>query len=213
MGDRAVSRVVVATMRPRERGEAREETPAKRSSRFRLPRHLPALVAAACCVGAGVYAVARPGGPASEAMSRLTAGFEYDETLGRLQFVSNILPESAMVFLSGGDAQPEMTQPTSAQLTHAWDEREPWLEYACTGDVVACEDGEVMTVVRNREDEYTVRVLHENGYESIYSGLTQVDLRESDPVKAGQRVGSASGLAAFELRCNGLSVQPAFAAL
>ena len=209
-------------MRPRERREwSEEKKPRKRQPKPAqtlraariLPRHLPALAAAVCCVAAGAVAVVRENGNVSAVMSHLSAGFEYDETLGRLQFVSNILPESAMVFLAGGDTVEEMVQPTSAQIVHAWSEAEPWIEYACSGDVVSCQDGEVMTIVRNRQDEYTVRVLHESGYESIYSGLTQVGLKESDAVTAGQSVGMAGGFAAFELRRDGLSVQPVFSGL
>ena len=207
-------------MRPRERGEwsePKKRKQPKRVSRVRpariLPKHLPALAAAVCCVAAGVIAIVQENGNVSAVMSHLTAGFEYDETLGRLQFVSNILPQSAMVFLSGGDETTQIVQPTAADPVHAWSEAEPWLEYACSGEVVSCQDGEVMTIVRNRQDEYTVRVMHGSGYESIYSGLTSVDLQESDKVSAGQTVGTAKGFAAFELRRDGLSVQPVFGQL
>ena len=146
-------------------------------------------------------------------MSHVTAGFEYDDTLGRLQFVSNLLPESAMVFLSGGDETQKLTVPTSAKVSHAWTQEEPWLEYVCIGDVRACQDGEVMTIVKNRQDEYTVRVLHRDGYESIYSGLNAVHLNEQDTVSAGQQIGTAAGFTAFELRKDGLSVLPVFAGI
>ena len=100
--------------------------------------------------------------------------------------------------------------PTSAQIAHTWSQQEPWLEYACTGDIGSCKDGEVMTVVKNRSDEYTVRILHEGGYESVYSGLDTVSVGESSVVTAGQTIGTAAGFAAFELRKDGLSVLPVF---
>ncbi|MGN0776897.1 MAG: M23 family metallopeptidase [Candidatus Ventricola sp.] len=146
-------------------------------------------------------------------MSHVTAGFEYDDTLGRLQFVSNLLPESAMVFLSGGEDMQKLTVPTSAKVSHEWTQEEPWLEYACIGDVCACQDGEIMTIVKNRQDEYTVRVLHSDGYESIYSGLSAVHLKEQDTVSCGQQIGTSAGFAAFELRKDGLSVLPVFAGI
>lgn len=228
-GKKSVSRVVVSTMNPRERHDLTGSEEAERSSNHKigtkrartkgnrarmrvLPKHLPALAAAVCCLGIGAYAAVREGS-VSAVMSHLTAGFEYDETLGRLQFVRNVLPESAMVFLEGVDAEPEFLQPASGEVLHVWSEAEPWLEYGCFGEVSACMDGEVMTVVRNHNDAYTVRVMHENGYESLYSGLTGVSLRESDIVVTGQRIGDAGGDAAFELRKDGMSVQPVFAAL
>ena len=214
-----VQRVLVTTMSPREK-RAWDE-PGENGRRFTswkprrgarlLPKHLPALAAAVCCLGVGAYAAVREGS-VSAVMNHLSGGFEYDDTLGRLQFVSNILPQSAMVFLTGGDTQTEVLQPASGELVHAWSESEPWLEYACFGEVQACQDGEVMTVVRNRQDEYTVRVLHEDGCESIYSGLTNVSLSEADLVSAGQVIGAAGGNAAFEWRRDGLSVQPVFSA-
>ena len=70
-----------------------------------------------------------------------------------------------------------------------------------------------MTIVKNRQDEYTVRVLHRDGYESIYSGLNAVHLNEQDTVSAGQQIGTAAGFTAFELRKDGLSVPPVFAGI
>lgn len=205
-------RVVVAQMKPRERGEW---TPVRKTkkNRKRLLRNTSVFAAVSLCLGAGaLFALRSPGGVQS-VMSHVTAGFEYDDTLGRLQFVSNILPESAMVFLSGSEEAQKLAMPTSAKVSHAWTQEEPWLEYACIGNVCACQDGEVMTIVKNRQDEYTVRVLHGNGYESIYSGLNAVGLKEQDAVASGQQIGTAAGFTAFELRKDGLSVLPVFAGI
>lgn len=220
--NKSIPNVVVATMNPREKSVwetpkkmRRKRSPARwarkrggvRRARI-LPKHLPALAAAFCCLGVGVYASVREGS-VSAVFDHLTAGFEYDETLGRLQLVSNILPESAMVFLSGTE-EPDIEQPVSGEVLHAWNESEPWLEYACSGEVTACADGEIMAIVKNRSDAYTVRVMHEGGLESLYSGVKDVALHEGDLVAAGQRIGQADGRAAFELRRGALSVQPVF---
>lgn len=221
-GKKSVSRIVVTTMQPRQMSDWNESSNSKsrqgrekwvkgRSTRI-LPKHLPAIAAAVCCLGVGVYAVWQEGS-VSAVMSHLDGGFEYDDTLGRLQFVSNFLPESAMVFLtSSDDAQAEIAVPTGGEVVHAWSETEPWIEYGSSGAVTACQTGEVMTVVRNRQDEYTVRVMHDSGCESIYSGLTNVQVSESDAVLMGQMIGTAGGNAAFEWRRDGLSVQPVFSA-
>ncbi len=201
-------KIVVTKMRTREKRKWTDCNPTK--PRRRLHRPAPLFAAAFLCLCAGGAALALNGKGTQAVMSHLTAGFEYDETLGRLQFVSNILPESAMVFLTQEQDAGDVVRPVSAQAEHAWSQAEPWLEYACSGDVVACRDGEVMTVVRNRKDEYTVRVLHSGGYESVYSGLCAVSVGEDDPVSAGQTLGTADGFAAFELRRDGLSVNPTF---
>jgi len=195
-------------MHPREK---RTWTPVRKTKGIskRLLRNTGIFAAVSLCIGTGVYLSLRHEQGTQSVMSHLTAGFEYDDSLGRLQFVSNILPESAMVFLSSGESAA-FSVPTDASQTHVWSSEEPWIEYACIGDVFSCDDGEIMTVIKNRQDEYTVRVLHEDGYESIYSGLNAVNIKESDRIEAGQQIGTAAGFAAFELRKGGLSVMPVF---
>jgi len=185
--------------------------PEKRTKRIpkRLLRVTGIFAAVSLCIGTGTYMLMQNTENTQSVMSHLTAGFEYDDSLGRLQFVSNILPESAMVFLSSEQTK-EMFQPTASQEIHTWSSEEPWIEYACIGSVSACDSGEVVTVVKNRQDEYTVRILHENGYESVYSGLNSVNIKELDAIDAGQTIGKSNGHAAFELRKEGLSILPVF---
>ena len=103
--DNGKRKVVMAQMKPRERHEWTAKTPHRRRFKWdkRLLRRSVPLAAAFLCIGAAAVTTALFGGDVQAVMSHVTAGFEYDETLGRLQFVSNILPESAMVFLEGGD--------------------------------------------------------------------------------------------------------------
>lgn len=204
-------RIVVAQMKTRTQPLAPVVPENRRIPKKRLLRNTAIFAVASLCIGTSVYYSAYHTEKDQSVMSRLTAGFEYDESLGRLQFVKNMLPESAMVFFSNDySVHEEMISPSDAQITHAWNQMEPWLEYAHVGDILACQDGEVMTVVKNRQNEYTIRLMHQNGYESVYSGLSAVQLKESDLVQAGQPVGTAAGNAAFELRRDGLSVLPVF---
>lgn len=198
-------------MTTRERKAWSPESGTKKLVKKRLLRNTTVFAAVSLCLGVGALMAHQKPQAAQSVMNHVTAGFEYDDTLGRLQFVSHILPESAMVFLQGGEAEEPLSVPTSAQVSHRWTEEEPWLEYACMGEVRACQDGEIMTVVKNRQNAYTVRVLHDNGCESIYSGLRDVHIREQDSVQAGQQLGTAAGTAAFEWRKDGLSVMPVFA--
>jgi len=200
-------KTIVASMKPRE---LRPWTPAKKKSSVK--KHVPfSLAAAAICLCAGTFMLTERN--AVQVMNHVSSGFEYDETLGRLQYVSNILPESAMVFLNQADAQSSFLNPTEGQVLHAWSQEEPWLEYVSVSTVSSCHDGEIMTVVKNRDNKYTVRILHNGGYESIYSGLVSVDLQESDHILAGEQVGQANGYASFELRKDGISILPVFGIL
>lgn len=211
--ERGPTRVIAQMNAPRQRS-FRDIKPAHRKKLGKkIPKRAAALTAAAflCALtGAAMTPAGREAGKAL--VSHVSGGFEYDETLGRLQFVSHVLPESAMVFLTSTGEEPAIAAPVSASAEHAWSEQEPWLEYTCSGSVSACLGGEVMTIVRNRADAYTVRLLHEDGYESVYSGLCSIDVAEGDTVTAGQTIGRTDGFAAFELRRDGLSIQPVFAA-
>jgi len=199
------SKVVLAQMTPKERPAW---VPEQKHTNIRLLRNTAFFAAVSICLGIG-WAISRP--QSSQAvMAHLTAGFEYDDTLGRLQFVSNMLPESAMVFLNTEYAVPEFCVPAGAQISHPWTQQEPWTEYACFGDISACQDGEIMTIVKNHAGTHTMRILHDNGYESIYSGLSAVHSKEHDTVFSGQTIGTSTGTAAFELRRDGVSVLPVF---
>ena len=168
------------------------------------------LSAVALCLAVGAYALMSDTPQKENALSVMSSGFEYDETLGRLQYVSNILPENAMVFLSSDVSTPVFHHPAETDTLHVWTQDEPWIEYQSNSQICACEDGEVMTIVENRENEYTVRILHSDGFESVYSGLTSLEIGENSAVTAGDRIGYASVSSAFELRKDGLSVLPVF---
>ena len=212
--DNGKRKVVMAQMKPRERHEWTKKTPHRRRLKWdkRLLRRSVPLAAAFLCIGAAAVTTALFGDDVQAVMSHVTAGFEYDETLGRLQFVSNILPESAMVFLTGGDEVQTCAAilPTETTLLHAWSQDEPWMEYEGDGEISSCMAGEVMNTVKNRQNEYTVRILHQDGYESVYSGLSNVCVQEGQSVASGTAIGTMAGVAAFELRKDGLSVMPVF---
>lgn len=206
-------KVVIARMEPQQKLQwDKPGDQAKRKNKKQLPRNARVAAAVSLCLGAGAFIYSQVPMQGEAVMSHLTAGFEYDETLGRLQYVSNILPESAMVFLQTAESEnAEQLEPVSAQAVHAWTCEEPWIEYNADGDVVSCQAGDVMTIVSGSKDTYTIRLRHESGYESLYSGLSSVKVSEGDSVYAGEALGEAGGFAAFELRKDGLSIQPSFA--
>ena len=176
----------------------------------RLLRNTAFFAAVSLCLGMCVWFTASQPQKAKTVMSHLTANFEYDETIGRLQLVNHMLPESAMVFLHTTHSASEFLVPIQADISHTWTQQEPWLEYASSGDVLACQDGEIITVIQNHAGSNTVRILHDNGYESIYSGLHTVHADEHDRVHSGQIIGTTVGKTAFELRKDGVSVLPVF---
>ena len=199
-------KVILGQMAPKERLTA---WPQKHTDK-RLLRNTAFFAAVYLCLGLCAWFFTSEAKHTEAVMSHLTANFEYDETLGRLQLVNNILPQSAMVFLNTSHDTLEFFTPVQAQISHGWTQQEPWFEYAAFGDVSACQEGEIMTVIQNHTGSSTVRILHDNGYESIYSGLHTVHAREHERVFSGQIIGTSVGKTAFELRKDGVSVLPAF---
>lgn len=207
--DHKTDRILVGQMHSRERRTWISEKRTKGIPK-QLLRRSGIFAAVSICIGTGVFLAVHYPKESQSVMSHLTADFNYDESIGRLQFVSNILPDSAMVFLSTEETEV-MAAPALAHQVHPWSSVEPWIEYTSPDAISACSGGEIVDVVKNRQNEYTIRILHENGYESIYSGLNTVCIREMDAVSAGQKIGTASEIAAFEIRKEGLSVMPVFA--
>lgn len=208
------SKTIVGHMTPRKRQTWNGKPTRNKRMKWdkRLLRKSIPLAAAFFCLGVAAITPKIYGKDIQSVFGNVTTQFDYDDTLGRLQFVSKILPESAMVFLTGSDETVTCTAlwKQNVPATHTWSESEPWLEYEETGQINSCLAGEVMNIVKNRKNEYTVRLRHRNGYESVYSGLTQLLVSEGEDVTSGQALGCTAGFAAFELRKDGLSVMPVF---
>lgn len=175
-----------------------------------LLRNTAFLAAVSLCLGLCAWISVVEPQKTKAVMSHISTGFEYDQTLGRLQLVNNMLPASAMVFMNNDSSVREFQAPLQEKASHNWTQQEPWFEYTCIGDVSACQKGEIITIVQNNSGSHTMRILHDDGYESVYSGLHTVHVQEHDTVLKGQVIGTASGHAAFELRQDGLSILPVF---
>ena len=199
---------ILAEMTPRER--CLEWHTEQKQTNKRLLRNTAFFAAVSLCLGISAIAVTGDQQKSETVISRLTAGFEYDETIGRLQLVSSILPESAMVFLSNDHTLPDFSVPTDASIVHAWSQQEPWIEFSGPRELSACLAGEVITLVSNRAGDHTIRIMHDNGYESIYSGIKTVSIKEYDHVETGQLLGISGGNSAFEIRKDGVAVLPVF---
>ena len=134
----------------------------------------------------------------------------WDSSLGKISFVSNLLPESMAVFFeSNPDA--ELTAPCLGPIIHAWSEKEPYLGYgAVNGHVYAVSAGQVMSVAHGLEEERVVRVRHENGLESLYYNLGSVNIREGDEVSTQTCLGTALAgqQALVEVRRAGRAINP-----
>ncbi len=134
---------------------------------------------------------------------------EWDDHLGKISFVGNFLPESVAVFFeSATDA--ELTAPCFGPLTHTWTEQEPYLGYSGEDKrVFAVASGQVMSISHGPEEEYILRVRHDDGLETMYYNLASIAALEGDMVTTATCLGEAlPGGAIIEVRRAGRAIDP-----
>lgn len=192
--------------------------PAPRRSRHRALSRGDRLLrnsAYACALLLGVLALGNVDQPwakkASESVERaLTMRIDLDESVGALEFVKNLMPESALVFmnLSGETA---LGRPVDGALSHAWSNLQPWLIFNCAEgtEVRAAAAGTVTAVSPLSNGRYGVLVDHGEGVETLYAQLTDAAVSPGDAVARGDALGLASDNAYFEYRKGGESADPA----
>lgn len=170
--------------------------------------------AAACALLLGVLALGNIRQPwamrASETVRRaLTMHIDLDSSIGRLSFVRDWMPESALVFfnLDGG---AELAAPVSGELKHAYSDDQPWLLFACPEDspVCAAADGTVTAVSELSGGSTGVLIDHGEGMETVYAYLSSASVQPGDAVSRGQALGQSAAQLYFELRQSEAAVDP-----
>lgn len=171
----------------------------------------------ACAVLLGVLALGNVEQPwakkASESVeTALTMRIDLDESIGALQFVKNLMPDSALVFmnLSG---KTELAKPVDGPLAHAWTALQPWLMFNCAeGTRVAAAGAGTVTAVSPMSDgRFGVLVDHGEGVETLYARLNEASVAPGDVVSRGDAIGVAGDAVYFEYRKGGESEDPAAA--
>lgn len=170
--------------------------------------------AVACALLLGVLALGNIRQPwamrASETVQRaLTMHIDLDSSIGRLSFVRDWMPESALVFfnLDGG---AELAAPVSGELKHAYSDDQPWLLFACPEDspVCAAADGTVTAVSELSGGSMGVLIDHGEGMETVYAYLSSASVQPGDAVSRGQALGQSAAQLYFELRQSEAAVDP-----
>lgn len=148
---------------------------------------------------------------ATEVMSgAVNMSVDLDKTLGQLRFVKQVIPDSVMVFWNGGS---EYSAPFVGSITHSYSEGQPWLEYAGQNQAVkSVRAGEVIQLEQGASGDWAVRIRHENGLETVYAFLSDVNVSVGDSVANAQEIGRAEGENGariyFEMRQNGSPIDP-----
>ncbi|MBR6753686.1 MAG: M23 family metallopeptidase [Clostridia bacterium] len=138
-----------------------------------------------------------------------TVDQEWDESLGRITFVDNMMPQTLSVFFQEEETY-SLSLPCNGTLVHLWETHAPYVSFNTAGSVLAIADGEVMSLSHDSTDQLSLRIRHENGLESVYYHLASTPLREGDMVSSGEAVGclQEGHNLVLDVRRNGLSIDP-----
>lgn len=135
---------------------------------------------------------------------------DWDDHLGKISFVSRLLPETVAVFLEP-ETKMELTAPCIGVISHAWNSSEPYIGYSSTDQkIYAVCSGQVMSAAQGLGQELILRIRHEDGLESMYYNLASVNVQEGDQVSVQTCLGSAlPGMEALiEVRRAGRPIDP-----
>lgn len=188
-------------------------TPEKGWRAFLNPENLTKNLAVVGCFALVVLAVNHSGSQENVSVfsalkSEMTA--TWDEDIGKLSFVSELLPPEIREVWNPSPAVTVMA-PVNGQVVHAWSVEEPYLEMAChVTDIRAAGDGEVMSIAHGLEEERIVRIRHTDGSETLYGNLQNTFVEVGSLVRSGDIIGSLlpEEPLAFELRVDGRSIDP-----
>ncbi len=131
---------------------------------------------------------------ATEGIARaVTMKIDLDESIGRLYFVRELVPETALVFWNSGSSGA-MRAPVEGDIAHPYDSDQPWIVYSCAGGsaVHAARGGEVVAVEKGSSAEYIVVVSHDTGLESVYAYMADVCVQTGDVLLAGDTIGTTA---------------------
>lgn len=135
---------------------------------------------------------------------------KWDDRLGKISFVSNLLPETVSVFFDT-NLQTGFISPCLGSVSHAWSESEPYIGYhAKDSRIYAAAAGQVMSIAHGPDEEMIVRIRHENGMETMYYNLSAVSVAEGDTVTEQTCLGAVikGKEAAVEVRRAGIAIDP-----
>ena len=168
----------------------------------------------ACALLLGVLALGNVNEPwakrASDSVEKaLTMRIDLDESIGALQFVKDLMPESALVFMNL-TGEKALARPVDGPLAHAWTALQPWLMFNCEegAEVHAAAAGTVTAVSPMSKGLYGVLVDHGEGVETLYAHLAGADVAAGDAVSRGQVLGKGGDAVYFEYRRNGEAADP-----
>ena len=134
----------------------------------------------------------------------------WNDHLGKIDFVSNLFPETVSVFFTQ-DTDTALIAPCMGKIGHAWTNDEPYLSFSGGGqNVFAAGEGQVMSVAHGFNEEQIIRIRHQDGLESLYYNLGRVNVKEGDRVTKDTCLGATVNNIdpTIEVRRAGIPIDP-----
>ena len=122
----------------------------------------------------------------------LSTDLNLDESVGKLSFVENLMPDSALVFFHMGGKSAALA-PVAGSVSHEWTEAQPWMEYLAENgaDVVSLIDGTVSAASPSSAGDWTLLITRNDGSQLVYAFLASCKVKVGQSVSRGDVVGSA----------------------
>lgn len=208
--------------RPESKRRQRAPLTARPRARVRSAREVPAwakdaAIQTAVClvVFAVVWTLAQRNEPVAQTFSdgvrsAITTRVDIDRALGKLKFVSDILPEAAFVF--NNQEEVALALPCTGGVARSFSDDYSGVLLRGAKSVCAAASGEV-TDVSEVDGRWSMRIVHPGGVETVYAALSKVYAVEGDAVRAGDLIGSGTAvngepLVYFEVDIGGKAIDP-----
>lgn len=97
------------------------------------------------------------------------------------------------------------------QATATGDETQKKMSFKLADESAVSSIGDGVVLVASLSPKNTISVLiqHPGGYLSRVEGLSKISVKDGDPVKAGDRIGTASGIIGLQMWKDGVTLTPA----
>jgi len=129
----------------------------------------------------------------------ITEDMDIDETLGKLKFVTNYIPDSIAVFGQNISQTQEITPffaiPAEGKVVGQFGAGNNGIDILGTknNNIYAVADGQVVDVGEDKNGGQYIKIDHGNDIISLYEGCAQVAINIGDRVAKGDKIGTMGG--------------------
>jgi murein DD-endopeptidase MepM/ murein hydrolase activator NlpD len=125
--------------------------------------------------------------------------------------IPSYLPEKRSQHVTTGNIPNPFASPIVGKITRAFDSSTLGVTIAPTErpDVFAIDRGKVMYVISSGDSQFSIIIRHDQGIESIYSGVSEIIVHVNDIVTHGQKIGRCNGPSMyFSILRRGQAINP-----